>query len=114
MNLNFNREKVILVVDDLFENLLILKKMLEKCGYTPITASSAKDAIEMIKIKMPELILLDVYMPEMDGFELCEILKSDIKTKDIPVVFISGGMSNEDKIKGFSLGAVDFINKPNC
>lgn len=107
-----NNEKVVLVVDDLFENLLILKKMLEKCGYTPITASSAKDALDMIKMKMPELILLDVYMPEMDGFELCEILKNDVNTKDIPIVFISAGMSNEDKVKGFNLGAVDFINKP--
>ncbi len=112
MDGNLNNEKVILVVDDLFENLLILKKMLEKCGYTPITASSAKDALDMIKMRVPELILLDVYMPEMDGFELCEILKSDVNTKDIPVVFISAGMSNEDKIKGLSLGAVDFINKP--
>lgn len=112
MDGNLNNEKVVLVVDDLFENLLILKKMLEKCGYTPITASSAKDALDMIRMKMPELILLDVYMPEMDGFELCEILKNDINTKDIPIVFISAGMSNEDKVKGFSMGAVDFINKP--
>ncbi len=112
MDINFNNEKVVLVVDDLFENLLILKKMLEKCGYTPITASSARDALDMMKIKLPELILLDVYMPEMDGFELCEILKSDVNTKDIPIVFISAGMSNEDKVKGFSMGAVDFINKP--
>ncbi len=112
MDINMNKEKVVLVVDDVFENLLILKKMLEKCGYVPMTASSAKDALDMIKIKMPEIILLDVYMPEMDGFELCEILKSDVKTKDIPIVFISAGMSEEDKVKGFSLGAVDFINKP--
>ncbi len=105
-------EKVVLVVDDIFENLLILKRMLEKEGYKPLTASSAKDALEMVKVKEPQLILLDVYMPEMDGFELCEILKNDIKTKEIPVIFISGGMSKEDKIRGFKLGAVDFINKP--
>ncbi len=112
MDINMNKEKVVLVVDDVFENLLILKKMLEKCGYMPVTAPSAKDALDMIKIRMPEIILLDVYMPEMDGFELCEILKADVKTKDIPIVFISAGMSEADKIKGFSLGAVDFINKP--
>lgn len=112
MDSNLRNEKVILVVDDLFENLLILKKMLEKCGYSPLTASSAKDALNMIKIKEPELILLDVYMPEMDGFELCGILKNDVKTKDIPIIFISAGMSKEDKVKGFSMGAVDFINKP--
>ena len=105
-------EKVVLVVDDIFENLLILKRMLEKEGYKPLTASSAKDALEMVKVKVPQLILLDVYMPEMDGFELCETLKDDIRTKDIPIIFISGGMSKEDKIKGFKLGAVDFINKP--
>ena len=105
-------EKVVLVVDDIFENLLILKRMLEKEGYKPLTASSAKDALEMVKVKVPQLILLDVYMPEMDGFDLCEILKNDIKTKDIPIIFISGGMSKEDKIRGFKLGAVDFINKP--
>ena len=105
-------EKVVLVVDDIFENLLILKRMLEKEGYKPLTASSAKDALEMVRVKEPQLILLDVYMPEMDGFELCEILKNDIKTKEIPIIFISGGMSKEDKIRGFKLGAVDFINKP--
>ncbi len=112
MDSSLSNEKVVLVVDDLFENLLILKKMLEKCGYSPMTASSAKDALNMIKIKTPELILLDVYMPEMDGFELCGILKDDVKTKDIPIIFISAGMSKEDKVRGFSMGAVDFINKP--
>ena len=106
---NITNEKVVLVVDDIFENLLILKRMLEKEGYKPLTASSAKDALEMVRVKEPQLILLDVYMPEMDGFELCEILKNDVKTKDIPIIFISGGMSKEDKIKGFKLGAVDFI-----
>ena len=109
---NITNEKVVLVVDDIFENLLILKRMLEKEGYKPLTASTAKDALEMVRVKEPQLILLDVYMPEMDGFELCEILKNDVKTKDIPIIFISGGMSKEDKIKGFKLGAVDFINKP--
>ncbi|MBQ6814355.1 MAG: response regulator [Lachnospiraceae bacterium] len=109
---NTINEKVVLVVDDLFENLLILKRMLEKCGYVPMTASSGKDALEMIKMKMPELVLLDIYMPEMDGFELCETLKNDVNTHDIPVIFISSGMSKEDKVRGFQLGAVDFINKP--
>lgn len=112
MDSNSNNEKVVLVVDDLFENLIILKRMLGKCGYSPMTASSAKDALDMIKLKLPELILLDVYMPEMDGFELCQILKNDIATKDIPIIFISAGMSKEDKVKGFRMGAVDFINKP--
>lgn len=109
---NISNEKVVLVVDDIFENLLILKRMLEKEGYKPLTASTAKDALDMVRVKEPQLILLDVYMPGMDGFELCEILKNDVKTKDIPIIFISGGMSKEDKIKGFKLGAVDFINKP--
>ena len=78
MENNILNEKTVLVVDDIFENLLILKRMLEKSGYKPLTASSAKDALEMINVKPPQLILLDVYMPEMDGFELCEILKRDI------------------------------------
>ena len=112
MESNISNEKVVLVVDDIFENLLILKRMLEKEGYKPLTASTAKDALDMVRVKEPQLILLDVYMPGMDGFELCEILKNDVKTKDIPIIFISGGMSKEDKIKGFKLGAVDFINKP--
>lgn len=112
MENNILNEKNVLVVDDIFENLLILKRMLEKNGYKPLTASSAKDALEMISVKPPQLILLDVYMPEMDGFELCEILKRDVKTREIPIIFISGGMSKEDKIRGFKLGAVDFINKP--
>ena len=109
---NTTNEKVVLVVDDIFENLLILKRMLEKEGYKPLTASNAKDALDMVRVKEPQLILLDVYMPGMDGFELCEILKNDVKTKEIPIIFISGGMSKEDKIKGFKLGAVDFISKP--
>ena len=87
MDINMNKEKVVLVVDDVFENLLILKKMLEKCGYMPVTAPSAKDALDMIKIRMPEIILLDVYMPEMDGFELCEILKSDVKISALGQMF---------------------------
>ena len=106
-----NNEKVVLVVDDLFENLLILKKMLEKCGYTPITASSAKDALDMMKMKMPELILLDVYMPEMDGFQLYDKMQENPYSAEIPVIFCTAESSKEVKEKGSRLGA-DCIRKP--
>ena len=105
-------EKVVLVVDDIFENLLILKRMLEKEGYKPLTASSAKDALEMVKVKVPQLILLDVYMPEMDGHEVIKTLKADAEYVDIPVVFLTSDAEENTEIQGFSEGAIDFLRKP--
>lgn len=102
----------ILIVDDVVPNLVILADMIREAGYTARPVTSVKQAMEAILILEPQLILLDISMPDMDGFEWCEILKKNPKTRDIPIIFISALNSTEDKIHGFQLGAVDFISKP--
>ncbi len=102
----------ILIVDDVETNLLILENMIEGMGYIPKCAANAAKAAALISESLPQLVLLDVFMPEMDGYEFCERLKSNPITRDIPVIFISAADSSEDKVKGFKLGAVDYIAKP--
>lgn len=102
----------ILIVDDVDTNLIILENIIQEMGYLPKCASSATEAAALIAQSLPQLILLDVVMPEMDGYEFCEHLKASPITRDIPVIFISAADSNEDKIRGFKLGAVDYIGKP--
>ena len=77
-----------------------------------ILMESVKQAQDAVEKKMPNLILLDISMPDITGFEYCTMLKSDVKTRDIPVIFISALDAMEDKVKGFRLGAVDYIAKP--
>ncbi len=105
-------EPQIVIVDDLDTNLMILENMIEGMGYIPRCASSAAEAAALIAESRPQLILLDVFMPEMDGYEFCERLKESPITRDIPVIFISAADSSEDKVRGFKLGAVDYIGKP--
>lgn len=102
----------IVIVDDVETNLLILENIIEGMGYIPKCAASAAEAAALISENRPQLILLDVFMPEMDGYEFCERLKSNPITRDIPVIFISAADSSEDKVRGFKLGAVDYIGKP--
>ena len=102
----------ILIVDDLEVNVAILEQIIKKMGYIPIVANEGKEALKMMSHTLPQLILLDVSMPEMNGYELCEILKSNKLTRDIPVIFISAMDGSEDKIRGLKAGAVDFITKP--
>ncbi len=102
----------ILIVDDVETNLLILENIIEGMGYIPRCAANAAAAAALITESRPQLILLDVFMPEMDGYEFCERLKSNPVTRDIPVIFISAADSSEDKVRGFKLGAVDYIGKP--
>lgn len=102
----------IVIVDDVDANLMILENIIEGMGYTPRCASSAAEAAALIAENRPQLILLDVFMPEMDGYEFCERLKESPVTRDIPVIFISAADSSEDKVRGFKLGAVDYIGKP--
>lgn len=110
-----NRQKEIpqiLIVDDLSVNVAILEQIIEKMGYTPLTAGNGKEVLAILEKTLPQLILLDIAMPEMNGYELCEILKSNKMTQDIPVIFISAMDGSEDMAKGFQAGAVDFITKP--
>lgn len=102
----------VLIVDDTTSNLLILAEMIKSIGYVARPVTSVRQAQAAIAISKPEIILLDISMPDIDGFDFCEMLKGDDKTKDIPIIFISALNSTEDKIKGFKLGAVDFIAKP--
>lgn len=102
----------ILIVDDVETNLLILENIIEGMGYIPKCAENAAAAAALISESLPQLVLLDVFMPEMDGYEFCERLKNNPLTRDIPVIFISAADSSEDKVRGFKLGAVDYIAKP--
>lgn len=102
----------ILIVDDISTNLVILSEMVKSTGCIPRPVISVKQAQAAINKKPPQLILLDISMPDIDGFEFCAMLKADVKTRDIPIIFISALDSVEDKIKGFRLGAVDYIAKP--
>ncbi|HEY9703863.1 MAG TPA: response regulator [Allocoleopsis sp.] len=101
----------ILVVDDTPANLKVLTQMLSQ-QYKVRIAPSGKLALESINIEQPDLILLDILMPEIDGYQVCEKIKANEKTRDIPVIFISALNEVIDKIKSFELGAVDYITKP--
>jgi len=102
----------ILVVDDTPDNLRLLIDMLAKQGYKIRAASNGRHALKTAQANPPDLILLDIKMPGMDGFEVCEQLKTDERTRDIPVIFISALDGVFDKVRAFSLGGVDYITKP--
>jgi len=102
----------ILIVDDTPVNLQLLSDILREGGFVPRPVPSGKLALAASMADPPDLILLDVRMPEMDGFELCRLLKADKKLKDIPVIFITALADTEDKVRAFSLGAVDYVTKP--
>ena len=104
--------ETVLLVDDTPINQVILADTLTSIDAEFLVADSAKSALEIISTVKPALILLDVNMPQMDGYELCSILKADKKTADITIIFLSGLDSVDHKIKGFELGAVDYITKP--
>ena len=102
----------ILVVDDTKENLRILVEDLGKEGYKVRPALNGQSALEAARKETPDLILLDIIMPGMDGYQVCDALKADKDLKDIPVIFISALDEVGDKVKGFSAGGVDYISKP--
>jgi phosphoserine phosphatase RsbU/P len=102
----------ILVVDDITSNIILLTHMLLKLGYKVRKAISGEIAIEEIDIALPDLILLDINMPGMDGYQVCQMLKAQERTCDIPVIFISALDETMDKLKGFNVGGVDYITKP--
>ncbi len=102
----------ILLVDDTPENLTVLRQILTENGYTVRPALSGEIALKAVHAHIPDLILLDIMMPGMDGFEVCRKLKADKKTMNIPIIFISALNELEDKMKAFSEGGVDYIQKP--
>ena len=105
-------KKLVLVVDDAPTNLQIVRSILKDDLKIRVATSGAK-ALELVKVDpLPDLILLDVMMPEMDGYEVCAILKASPETRDIPVIFLTGKTETDDETKGFEVGAVDYIHKP--
>ena len=104
--------KTLLLVDDAPANIQVANAIL-KDDYRVRVATSGAKALELVKAKpAPDLILLDVEMPEMDGYEVCRRLKTDPETREIPVIFLTGKTEAEDETRGFSVGAVDYIHKP--
>jgi PAS domain S-box-containing protein len=103
---------VILIVDDTLTNLEVLFGCLTNAGFRILVAEDGESAIENAKYALPDLILLDILMPGVDGFETCRRLKADEATAEIPVIFMTALTETVDKVKGFSLGAVDYITKP--
>ncbi len=106
------RKADILIVDDTSANLRVLSRLLTDAGYKVRPVPSGRLALEAVRAAQPDLIFLDIRMPEMDGYEVCAKLKEDELTEDIPVIFISALNDLEDKVRGFGTGAVDFISKP--
>ncbi len=102
----------ILVVDDLQPNIRLLEAKLESEYYDVKTAQSGIEALEVVKEFCPDIILLDVMMPEMDGFETCRRLKADSQTSDIPVVMVTALSDVDDRVEGLNAGADDFLTKP--
>jgi putative two-component system response regulator len=102
----------ILVVDDTLANLQLLASMLKKRGHKVRPVPNGKLALQAARSQPPDLILLDINMPEMDGYEVCVELKADPRLSDIPVIFISANIEVLDKVKAFSVGGVDYVTKP--
>jgi len=104
--------KKILVIDDLPENVFILQDRLEGEGYEVITAYDGNTGIEKTRSLLPDLILLDVMMPDITGFEVCKILVNDEKTKHIPIILVTAKVGAEDIKEGLEAGAFDYVKKP--
>jgi signal transduction histidine kinase len=109
--LNTNKD-TLLIVDDVPTNLKLLLNVLRHLDFTVQIAQDGEDALEQIDYAKPDIILLDVMMPGIDGFETCRRLKADEETRDIPVIFMTALSETVDKVKGFEIGAVDYVTKP--
>lgn len=105
-------KKGILVVDDSRENLRLLHTILSREGYIVRVATSGIMALDSVRSALPDLIVLDIKMPGLDGYEVCRRLKADKTTEDIPVLFISGATEIDEKVKSFAVGGIDYITKP--
>ncbi|MHC5599242.1 MAG: hybrid sensor histidine kinase/response regulator [Nostoc sp.] len=105
-------DNLILVVDDTTTNLEIVFDILSNAGFKVITENDGKRAIQQVEYQLPDLILLDVMMPKIDGFETCQRLKENSATCDIPIIFMTANSDTDSKVKGLNMGAVDYITKP--
>lgn len=107
-----NKSDVILIVDDTPDNLMVLFSYLEDKGFKVLLAEDGQTALQIAQTQVPDLILLDILMPEIDGFEACRQLKAKQVTRDIPVIFLTALSETINKVQGFNLGGVDYITKP--
>ncbi len=105
-------EATILIVDDSRTAIAVLKKTLEPTGYSIISAANGEDGIEMAKLHQPDLILMDVIMPGLNGFQATRILRKDEQTQEIPIIIISGNEQATEKFWGLRVGANGFLAKP--
>ncbi|MBU0640580.1 MAG: diguanylate cyclase [Planctomycetes bacterium] len=103
--------RTLLIVDDTPANIEILSSVLE-AEHQILFATSGRDALELVASQIPDLILLDIMMPEMDGYEVCKRLKADPKTHNVPVIFITALSEEADETRGLEVGAIDYISKP--
>jgi two-component system sensor histidine kinase/response regulator len=102
----------VLIVDDITKNLQVVGTILRQAGYAVTPATSGTEALEGVRVQLPDLILLDLMMPEMDGLEVCRRLKADPATRQIPVIFLTASNEMEHLVEGFAVGAVDYVTKP--
>jgi len=107
-----NSDFTVLIVDDVDANVLLLKLLISKAGYKTISAYNGKDALEIVMEQSPDLILLDIMMPVMDGHQVAKKLKEIPEMADIPIIFLSALNSTDDIVQGFQLGAADYVSKP--
>jgi two-component system, sensor histidine kinase and response regulator len=107
-----NEDINILVVDDNQENLKVISSFLKEKNYRIALAIDGKSAFKVLEDNKIDLILLDIMMPGMDGFEVCRLLKEKPETKDIPVIFLTARTETDDVVRGFQIGGVDYITKP--
>ena len=107
------RQKLrVLIIDDVDSNRFVLRDIISEMGYQPILAENGVQALKLVEKLWPQLVISDVAMPEMDGYEFCQRMKHDPKTRDIPIIFISAYDNPEDVVKGFEIGGEDYITKP--
>jgi len=102
----------VLVVDDTIENLRLLSNMLSEEGYEVRAVTNGPQALEAVERDPPDVILLDISMPEMDGYEVCRRLKARDRSKDVPVIFLTALTDTADKVRAFDAGGVDYVTKP--
>jgi two-component system, NtrC family, sensor kinase len=107
-----DHQHVILLVDDNEPNIGMLVQYFEDLGFRTITARNGKMGLKRAQFAKPDLILLDVMMPDMNGFEVCRQLHADPVTREIPVIFMTALQDVEDKVNGFAAGGVDYVTKP--
>lgn len=102
----------ILIVDDSPSNISLLQAMLEVDGYRVISVNSGERCFEAVRESVPDLILLDIYMPELSGIQVCVTLKSEPRTCDVPIIFMSSSGEMFDKVQAFRAGGIDYLTKP--